>query len=53
MKDIQHPRKRKYTMKLSLLTLASIALTADALLTNPLGQGQPKVTARPTDIKKK
>jgi hypothetical protein len=40
-------------MKFSLLTLTSIALTADALLTNPLGQGQPKVAAKPADIKKK
>jgi hypothetical protein len=36
----------------TLLTLASIALTADALLTNPFRQGQAKVAAKPIDIKK-
>jgi hypothetical protein len=38
-------------MKISLFALASIALTADALLTNPLGQKKTGTQA-PTDVGK-
>jgi hypothetical protein len=39
-------------MKITLLALATIALTADALLTNPIGQKKATIKA-PNDINKK
>jgi hypothetical protein len=43
--------QRNQNMKISLFALASIALTADALLTNPLGQKKTGAEA-PTDVGK-